>query len=69
VIESDKYVNSSVTGKIAAQKLDDFFDKHMIVRYTINDHDSNDDDDYLHNGDNDCYDDHEYHDDDDDYGL
>jgi hypothetical protein len=30
------------TGKIAAQKLDDFFDKHMIVRYA----NSDDDDDY-----------------------
>jgi len=46
LINCDDYVYSSVTGKIAAQKLDDFFDKHMIVRYANSDDDDDDDDDY-----------------------
>ena len=44
MINCDKYVYSSVTGKIAAQKLDDFFDKHIIVRYANSDDDDDDDD-------------------------
>jgi len=44
LINCDDYVYSSVTGKIAAQKLDDFFDKHMIVRYANSDDDDDDDD-------------------------
>ena len=47
LINCDDYVYSSVTGKIAAQKLDDFFDKHMIVRYANSDYDDDCDNDLF----------------------